>query len=126
MKLKLFVHRDHFIYIDVPKANMAPLKVLLLEHLQDPCLLGSPRHSVIIALKGHYLRCPAYKIQLQHLVELPVVHVDRPRMELVVGLGLIHLGDLTHGPASLLAKKQFKPGLIHVPQTVIPRRKSRS
>ena len=135
VELQLLVHGDHFIHIDITESDLRPPHFFLMKCLQDPCLLRSRRHRIIVSLKRHRLRGPADQIQLQHFIEHALVHIHRPGMQFMVRLGFIHLRDLPPGalrlPSSIhkfyfILHDQLKPGPVHVAEAVIPRRERRS
>ena len=134
MELQLLKHIDHFIHIDIPEMHLCPSKLRLLKYLQDFCILISRRDCIVIARKGNGPGSPADQIQLQHLIQRPLVHINRSRVQFMICLVFIHLRDhpgsefltavfLRHFQAFI--QNQLKPCLIHIPQAVIPRRKRR-
>ena len=134
VELKLLIHGDHFIYIDITKADLRPLQLLLMKLLQDTRLFRSCRDRIVVSVKRNRLSRPADKIQLQHLVQHTVMHVDCPRMELMVRLRFVHLRHFSARALRLsspvhelhiIHHDQLEAGPVHVPQTVIPCRERR-
>jgi len=134
VELKLLIHGDHFIYIDITKTALHPLQFLLMKPPQDARLFCSRRDRIVVSVKRHRLSRPADKIQLQHLVQHAVMHVDCARMKLMVRLRFIHLRHFSARAFCLpspvyelhvIFHDQLEAGPVHIPQAVIPCRERR-
>ena len=93
MELQLLEHVDHFIDIDVPKMYPHPPKLRLFEYLQDLRIHFPGRNRIVISGKWDSCGSPADQIQRQYLVKRSLMHIDRPRMQFVIGLGFVHFRD---------------------------------